>query len=230
MPCQWNVSGKQSNDYSGQGNDLNLDSVSSQLGIVTSSQTTCTRSVNQANSCSTTLANGGSTGSPGGSVSITTDATGTSPGTFYESIDYGPHLSADSECSGVDSVHDEYISGPALNGSNQRSFTVTITTTDYPGYTAKLCATTSKPFRVAAPDGDDPYEPVADSDDFTMAVPVTQPDGTAGYAGLLPDCTGGARPTVDCQTWPGVVSRSTNGNVHTIVASFPAGFDATLRN
>ena len=236
-PCQWSVSAKQCNDYNGEGNDFRLDAASSQLGIVTSSVATCA-SATTSNTCSTTLANGGATGSAGGSISITTSATGTSGGTFYQSIDYGPHLNA-AECSGVDSMHDGYISGAALNGVNARSFTITITTTDYPGYQAELCITTSKPFQAKVPNSGDPDEATElapDGDEWLLepAVPVTQPDGTAGYAGLLPDCTGVTPPTldpkVDPSTQPCVLSRSTSVTVHTIVASFPAGFDATFRN
>lgn len=245
-PCKWSVSAKQCNDYNGEGNDFTLDAASSQLGIVTSSVATCT-SGTTSNTCTTTLANGGTTGGAGGSISITTSATGTSGGTFYQSIDYGPHLNAATECSGVDSMHDGYISGPALNGANARSFTVTIATTDYPGYKAYVCITTSKPFQAMVPNTSDPDDPnpfdppgpgEPDGDEWVLApaVPVTQPDGTPGYAGLLPDCTPltppllQLYPTVDPSTQPCVVSRSTSGNVHTIVASFPAGFDTTFRN
>jgi hypothetical protein len=222
-PCQWSVSAKQSNEYSGTGNNLNLDLDSSQLGIVLSSQVTCT-SAQQSNTCSATLADGGTTGSTGGSVSITTDATGTSGGTLFEAIDFGPHLNPATECSGIDSAHDEYVSGAALNGQNQRSFTVTINTTAYPGYRDSLCVTTSQPFTAKF---------ISASGTVTVgpAVPVTQPDGTPGFAGLLPNCAGdGAAPTVDCSTQPGVVSRSLTAGVHTLVASFPAGFDASMRN
>ncbi len=242
-PCQWSAVAKQCNDFNGSGNDFTLDAGSSQLAVITSSEVTCT-SASQSNSCSTTLANGGATGSSAGSVSITTDATGTSAGSFYEAIDYGPHLNAASECSGVDSMHDEYISGAALQGTNARSFTVTINTTDYPGYQAQLCITTSKPFLATVPNTSDPDdnppdqagEPDGDEWVLQAAVPVTQPDGTPGYAGLLPSCTGVVaadgvlQATVDPSTQPCVVSRSTSGNVHTIVASFPAGFDASMRN
>lgn len=233
-PCQWSAAAKQSNDYNGPpGNQLNLDSNTSQLGIILSSEVTCT-SAHKSNSCSTTLADGGATGSTGGSVSITTSATGTSGGIFYQSIDYGQHLPA-SDCSGIDSVHDEYISGPALNGSSARSFTVTITTTDYsgtsgnPGYQAEACITSSKQFTAKF---------ISASGVVTTgpAPAITaQPDGTpGGFAGLLPNCTGdGPAPTVNCKSLPGVVSRSTSAtvpSVHTLVASFPAGFDTTFRN
>ena len=242
-PCNWGVSAKQCNDYNGEGNDFDLDAGSSQLGIVTSSEAQCT-SGGTSNTCSTTLANGGASGSAGGSISITTSATGTGGGTFYQSIDYGPHLDAATECSGVDSLHDGYISGAALNGVNARSFTVTITTTDYPGYQAQLCITTSKPFQATVPNTSDPDdnppdqqgEPDGDEWVLQAAVPVTQPDGTPGYAGLLPSCTGVVaadgvlQATVDPSTQPCVASRSTSGNVHTIVASFPAGFDVSFRN
>ena len=221
-PCQWSVSAKQSNEYNGApGDNFNLDLDTSQLGIVLSSVVTCT-SATGPNSCSATLANGGTSVSTGGSVSITTNATGTSGGTLYQAIDFGPHLNPGSECSGIDSVHDEYVSGAALNGAAERSFTVTINTTDYPGYVAELCVTSSKQFTAKFfTDNGTAF--------LAPAVPVTQPDGTPGFAGLLPNCTDPA-PTVRCNSEPGVVSRSTNGNVHTIVASFPAGFDASMRN
>ena len=224
-PCQWSVTGM--HDYLGLPlplNQLNLDPNTSQLGMVLSSQATCTST----KPCSATLANGGTSGSTGGSVGVTTDATATS-GMFYEALDYGPHLPA-ADCYGVDSVHDEYISGTALETN---SFTVTINTTDYPGYQAEVCATTSMQFKAKVPVPDEP-EAVPDGDEWKLepAIPVTQPDGTPGYAGLLPDCagTGSIYKTVNPNTYPCVLSRSTTGNVHTIVASFPAGFDATLRN
>ncbi len=221
-PCLWSVSAQASTDYNGPpGDDFNLDSDLSQLGLVLSSEVSCT-SATQSNTCSATLADGGASGSTGGSVSITTDATGISGGSLYEAIDFGPHLNAASECSGIDSVHDEYVSGTALNGPDERSFTVTINTTNYPGYRDALCVTTSKQFTA---------EFISAGGTVTLgpAIPVTQPDGTPGFAGLLPNCTGAA-PTVDCNTQPGVVSRSFTGNVHTMVASFPAGFDASMRN
>lgn len=221
-PCQWTVTAKQANNYNGPPRDaFNLDPDGSQLGIVLSSQVTCT-SAESSNTCSATLADGGTAASAGGSVSITTDATGTSGGTFYQSIDYGPHLDPAKECSGINSVHDEYISGSALNGQNERSFTVTISTTDYPGYVAELCVTTSKPFTAK-------YISASGKVTIGPATPVTQPDGTPGYAGLLLNCPEPA-PNTRCNTQPGVISRSTTGNVHTIVATFPAGYDASLRN
>ena len=181
-PCQWSASAKASTDYNGPpGDNFNLDLDLSQLGVVLSSEVTCT-SATQSNTCSATLADGGASGSTGGSVSITTDATGTSGGILYEAIDFGPHLNAASECSGIDSVHDEYVSGTALNGPDARGFTVTINTTNYPGYRDALCVTSSKEFTA---------EFISASGAVTLgpAIPVTQPDGTPGFAGLLPHCT-----------------------------------------
>jgi hypothetical protein len=217
-------------------NDFTLDSASSQLGIVTTSEATCT-SGTASNTCSATLANGGSTGSSGGSIGFTTSATGTGGGTFFQSINYGPPIPA-SDCSGVTSMNDAYVSGSALTGANARPFTVTINTTDYPGYQPLFCITTSKPFTAEVPNTTDPDDnpPDNDGDEWLLvpAVPVTQPDGTAGYAGLLPPCDDVTpatnEPTVDPATNPCVLSLSTTGNVHTIVASFPAGFDASMRN
>ncbi|MDE3130299.1 MAG: hypothetical protein KGL16_04035 [Acidobacteriota bacterium] len=224
-PCSFSAAAKQSNDYNGPpGNQLNLDAGSSQLGIILNSQATCT-SAKKSNTCSTTLGDGGTSGSLGGTVSITTDASGTSNGNYYEAIDYGTTLDPAADCSGVQSNHDEYVSGPALTGTNARSFTVTITTADYSGYLAELCMTTSKLFvaKYISLPGDTLVN-------YAPAVPVTQPDGTSGYAGLVPDCGAQGVPKNN----PCVVSRSqttSNGTIlHQIVASIPAGFDATFRN
>lgn len=219
-PCSFTAAAKQSNNYNGPpGNNLNLNGGSSQLGVILNSQATCT-SAKKSNSCSTTLGDGGNSGGVGGTVSITTNASGTSSGNFYEALDYGQPLPA-SDCSGVTSNHDEYVNGAALSGTNARSFTVTITTTDYSGYLAELCMTTSKLFvaKYVSLPGDTLV-------DYANALAVTQPDGTTGYAGLVPNCGTQGIPKNN----PCVVSRSTVGNVHTIVASIPAGFDATFRN
>jgi hypothetical protein len=223
-PCQFSTSAKQSNDYNGPpGNQLNLDSSNSQQGVALESDATCTAANGKkTNSCSNTLADGGGGTSLGGTVSITTNATGTSGGDFYESLDYGPALNDKGQCgANFNTDHSEYINGIALEGSNARSLTVTITTTDFMGYQAEICAQTSKSF-LAKTQANAPFTLVS-------ATPTPQLDGSPGFEGLLPDCSTNPQavsPTVNPKTYPCVLSRGTVGNVHTMVASYPAGFDA----
>lgn len=229
MPCQFSAGAKQSNDYNGPpGNLLNLDSSNSQLGIALESDATCTAANGKkTNSCTNTLADGGGDGSVAGTVSITTNATGTSGGDFYESIDYGPPLNDQGQCGGANfnTDHSEYINGIALEGSSARSLTVTITTTYFSGYQAELCAQTSKTFLAKSQLGNT----------FTLvsATYTPQLDGSPGYEGLLPDCSTNPQavsPTVKPKTYPCVLSRSvlstSPGSVNTMVVSYPAGFDA----
>jgi len=235
-PCQWTAAAKQSNDYNGPpGNALNLDSSSSQLGIIVSAEATCA-SAKKANSCSTTLGDGGTAGSSAGSVNFTTDATGTSSGIFYQSIDYGPPLdsSTTGPCRGVDSDHDEYFNGPALEGSAARSVTLTITTTDYPGYEADVCAALSQPFKAKSASLATVALSGVPATLYSTTQLFTEADGTQDYEGLLPDCAGSpgaTAPTVNCKSLPGILSRSTSTSadgtvLHTIVASIPPGFDS----
>jgi hypothetical protein len=226
-PCQFSAGAKQSNEYNGPpGNQLNLDLSHSQQGVALESDATCTAANGKkTNSCTNTLADGGGDGSVGGTVSITTNANGTSGGDFYESLDYGPALNNHGQCGGATFTtdHSEYINGIALEGSNARSLTVTITTTDFAGYQAELCAQTSKTFLAKSQLGNT----------FTLmsATPTPQLDGSPGFEGLLPDCSTNPQavsPTVNPKTYPCVLSRSTSSDqkVHTMVVSYPAGFDA----
>ena len=225
-PCQFSTDAKQSNDYNGPpGNQLNLDSSHSQQGVALESDATCTAANGKkTNSCSNTLADGGADGSVGGTVGITTNATGTSGGDSLRVARLRPAAQQRGPMRReLHTDHSEYINGAALEGSNARSLTVTITTTNFAGYQAELCAQTSKTFRAKSQPGNT----------FTLvsATPTPQLDGSPGFEGLLPDCSTNpqaASPTVNPKTYPCVLSRSTSaaGNVHTMVASYPAGFDA----
>jgi len=224
-PCFWTDEAKQSNDFNGKGNDLNSDS-NSAYGTVTSSVASCaTQQV-----CSTTLGNGGTATSAPGSISTTVNtSSGTTTVTQLEAIDFGPPLDP-SKCSGVSSPHLTYenLSNGADNGAD-RSQTVTINTTDFPGYVSEVCFEDTKKFTqlVIAPNGTESLAP---------ANPTTLPDGTPGFQGLLPDCTTWpSQPLqVNCKKNPGVLQRQTTttaqGTTHTVVAAIPPGFDWRLGN
>jgi hypothetical protein len=221
-PCFWTDEAKQSNDFSGTGNDLNSDS-NSAYGTVTSSVASCPTK----HGCSTSLANGGTATSAPGSISTTVStSSGKTTVTQLESIDFGAPL-VPSKCSGVSSPHltFETLSGGANNGSD-RSQTITINTTDFSGYVAQACLETRMQFTqlVIAPDGTESLAP---------ANSTTLPDGTPGFEGLLPDCGNGALQ-VNCNKNPGVVQRQTTvsaqGTTHMLVAAIPPGFDMRIGN
>jgi len=224
-PCFWTDQAKQSNDFNGTGNDLTSDS-NSAYGTVTSSVASC--AIQQV--CSTTLGNGGTATSAAGSISTTiSTSTGKTTVTQLEAIDFGPPLDP-SKCSGVSSPHLTYenLSNGADNGSD-RSQTIMINTTDFPTYVAQACFETTKKFTqlVIAPNGTESLAP---------ANPTTLPDGTAGFQGLLPDCTTWpSQPLqVNCKKNPGVLQRqtttTTQGTTHTLVAAIPPGFDMRISN
>jgi hypothetical protein len=224
-PCLWTDEAKQSNDFNGKGNDLNSDSKSA-YGTVTASAASCQK--NQ--TCSTTLANGGTATSAPGSISTTV---GTSSGkttvTQLESINFGAALDP-SKCSGVSSPNLTYenLSNGADNGSD-RSQTITINTTDFPGYVSQACLETTAQFTqlVISADGTESLAP---------ANPTTLPDGSPGFQGLLPNCkTKPWQPLqVNCTKNPGVLQRQTTvtaqGTTHTLVAAVPPEFDLRIGN
>jgi hypothetical protein len=217
-PCLWTDHAKQSNDFSGTGNDLSPDS-NSAYGTVMSAVASCAKK----QGCSTELANGGTAGSEPGSIDVTvTTSSGKTAVTQLESIDFGKPLDP-TKCSGVSSPNLTYenLSNGADNGSD-RSQTITINTTDFNGYVSEACLETAKQFTqlVIAPDGTESLAP---------ANPTTLPDGTPGFQGLLPDC-GNQALQVNCNKNPGVLLRQTTGNVHTIVVAIPPGFDMRMSN
>jgi hypothetical protein len=144
--------------------------------------------------------------------------------TQIESIDFGAPLDP-GKCSGVSSPHLTYES---LSGGpdNDRKQTITIDTTDFPGYVAQACLEARLRFTqlVIAPDGTESLAP---------ANPTTLPDGTHGFQGLLADC-GTQALTVNCRKNPGVLQRQTTvtpqGTTHTLVAAIPPGFDLRIGN
>lgn len=218
-PCFWTDEAKQSNDFSGTGNDLNSDS-NSAYGTVMSAVASCTKN----NPCATQLANGGRATSAPGSISTTVStSSGKTAVTQIESIDFGTQLPP-ANCSGVKSQHMTYenLSNGADNGSD-RSQTITINTTDFQGYSSNVCFATNVQFTqlVIAPDGTESLAP---------ATATTLPDGSQGFEGLLPDC-GNHALEVNCNKTPGVVSGSrqttvtSQGTTHTIAAAIPPGFD-----
>jgi len=219
-PCFWTDEAKQSNDFSGTGNDLNSDS-NSAYGTVMSSVASCATEQR----CSTELGNGGTETSAPGSIDVTvTTSSGTTAVTQLESINFGPPLDPNL-CSGVSSPNLTYetLSGGTNNGSD-RTQRVTINTTDFPGYVAEACFETAMQFTqlVIAADGAESLAP---------ANPTTLPDGSPGFQGLLPDCGDGALQ-VDCSENPGVVERQTcwGGTVHQLMAAIPPGFDMRISN
>jgi hypothetical protein len=221
-PCFWTDEAKQSNDFSGTGNDLTSDGASS-YGTVTSAAASCAKK----QGCTTKLADGGTASSAPGSISTTVaTSSGKTAVTQVESIDFGAPLDP-SKCSGVSSPHLTYenLSNGSDNGSD-RSQTITINTTDFPGYVAEGCLETRMQFTqlVIAPDGTRSLAP---------ANPTTLPDGTPGFQGLLPDC-GNQALQVNCNKNPGVLQRQTTvtaqGTTHTLVAAIPPGFDLRAGN
>jgi hypothetical protein len=229
-PCAWSDEAKQSNDFSGTGNDLNSDS-NSAYGTVTNSVASCTKN----NRCMTTLADGGTAASAAGSISTTVStSSGKTAVMQVESIDFGPpladdHTTPNPPCSGVTSPH---LTSENLSNGPDRSQTITINTTHFNGYVAQACFETTTQFTqlMIAPDGTESLAP---------ANPTTLPDGSPGFIGLLPDCaTSPPQPLqVDCGKNPGVVSRQTtfaaDGTTpltHTLVAAVPPGFDSRIGN
>lgn len=227
-PCQWTDAAKQSNDFSGVGNNLTADATSA-YGTITAASASCPKK----QGCSTTLANGGSASSAPGSIGVKVDtSSGKTAVTQIESIDFGASLDP-SKCSNVSSPHLAYenLSNGADNGSD-RSQTITIDTTDFSGYVSQACLETTKQFTalVIAPDGTRSLAPASST---------TLPDGSPGFQGLLPDC--GTQPLqplqVDCNKNPGVLQRQTTFGpdgvtplTHTLVAAIPPGFDLRISN
>jgi hypothetical protein len=227
-PCFFTDEAKQSNDFSGTGNDLNSES-SSAYGTTLAAMASCPK--NQG--CQTTLNNGGTPTGAGGSISVTiTTSSGKNTVTQIESLDYG-HFDA-TYCSGVSSVHYEY--DKLLGSGSDRAQTVTITTTiqNYPStghYVQEVCLDSNKPFTAKVVDANDNFVPP-----LVPAHQTTLPDGSLGYQGLLPDC--GTKPLaanqVDCSKNPGVERNLSNpdngdGTSTTVIAS-PPGFDALRGN
>jgi hypothetical protein len=223
--CSWTDEAKQSNDFSGTGNDLNSDPNSSK-DTVMSDVASCPKN----NGCSTKLGNGGTGTSAPGSISTTVDtSSGKTTVTQIESIDLGGPQTLN--CSGLSSPHltSLNLSGGTNNGSD-RSQTITITTTHFADYEAEACFETAVPFTQA----------MVDANGHTVAlIPATLttlPDNTKVYQGLLPDC-GNQALQVNCNKNPGVASRQTtfasDGTTpltHTLVAQIPPGFDSRIGN
>lgn len=213
---------KQSNDFSGTGNDLTPDSTSS-YSFVLDAVTSCAKK----QGCFTNLADGGGKGDGAGSVNVIINTSGGKTAvTQIQALDFGT-MPDSTNCSGVTSAHFTYwdMFNGADNGSD-RSQTVSITTTPgFPGYDQEFCFVSELQFTqktATSPSG--PFG-------LAPATPTTFPDGGRGYQGLLPDC--GSRPlpplTVDCTKLPGVLQRLTNNDgTTTTVAAIPPGFDRSL--
>jgi hypothetical protein len=220
-PCMWSDEAKQSNDFSGTGNDLNADSGSA-YGTATAAVASCPKK----QGCATTLADGGTASSLAGSISATiTTSSGKTAVTQIQSLDFGAPLDP-TKCSGVSSMHYEYgvLSNGADDGSD-RTITTSITTTPFPGYQQEFCLETGKPFTQKVISGGLPT--------LAPASPTIQPDGTPGFQGLLPDCrTSPQQPLqVDCTKNPGVLRRVSNADgTTTTVAVLPPGYDFRAGN
>jgi hypothetical protein len=217
-PCSFTDEAKQSNDFSGTGNDLNSDSNSSYRSVM-SSVSSCPKN----KPCgTTTLGNGGTSTSAPGSISTTiTTSGGKNVATQLEAIDFGPPLDP-SLCSGVSALNLTYDN---LSNDSGRTQTITITTTNYPQYDAEGCFETAKQFTQKV------INPTTGAVSLAPANPTTLPDGSPGFQGLLPDCGNGALQ-VDCSKNPGVSLRQTSpdGTTHTLVVIVPPGFDARIGN
>jgi hypothetical protein len=219
-PCFWTDEAKRSNDFSGTGDDELNSERNSAYGTVMTSVATCA----QNDPCITEFGDGGTATSAPGSIEVTVSTSnGMSAVTQLESIDFGPPLDP-SKCSGVSSPHLTY---EALSSNDaDRSQTITIDTTDFPGYVSQACLESKMEFTqlVIAPDGSESLEP---------ANPTTLPDGTPGFQGLLPHC-GNKHLQVNCSRNPGVLERHTTvtpqGTTHALVAAIPPGFDMRIGN
>jgi hypothetical protein len=222
-PCFWSDEAKQANDFSGNGNDLNSDS-NSLYSTVTSSAASCPKN----HGCATQFGDGGTASSAQGSISTTiTTSSGKTAVTQIQSIDFGAPLDP-GKCSGVSSPHLTYLnlSGGSNNGSD-RSQTITIVTTDFPGYSAEGCFETAAPFTQLV------IDPTTGAESLAPASGTKMPDGTIGppFQGLLPDC-GNQTLQVNCNKNPGVVLRQTapDGKTHTLQVQVPPGFDSRIGN
>jgi hypothetical protein len=146
-----------------------------------------------------------------GGIDVTVTSTSGAASQLVESIDFGTWSATEriSECGGAS----DHFTYQAFTSS--RPLSSTITTTDLElthmnldasvsGQEICLAETHSFTAKVAITgDGDN------DADDFTLvpAPAVTLPDGTAGFAGLEPDCGTGPNQ-VPIGTGPCVTSRS----------------------
>jgi hypothetical protein len=230
QPCLFTDEAKQSNDFSGTGNDLNADSTST-YGVVTNSTASCPKK----QGCVTSLADGGTaagttTGSPGSvSVAINT-AGGKTAVTQIEALDFGPPPDP-SLCQGalgpVSSAHYTYwdMFNGADNGED-RSQTVSITTTPgFPGFQQELCLVSHQQFTMKT------FDSSIGSYVLAPANPTTFSDGSPAFEGLLPDCGNKPLPplTVDCSKLPGVLQRLTNSDgTTTTIGSIAPGFDRAV--
>jgi hypothetical protein len=147
-------------------------------------------------------------------------SSGSSDDVLAESTDFGTQPTA-SECEGYTATHDVYWN---LVGATDRTKQVSITTTVLAGVTGSMikgqdnCLLAPFPFTEINESTNPPS--------LTPAPATTLPDGSSGFAGLLPDC-GKKNLQVDPTTNPCVVSRTgTNtlsGGTLTITISIPAG-------
>jgi hypothetical protein len=223
-PCSWTDQAKQANDFSGTGNNLNSDG-NSAYGTITSSTAPCAKN----KGCTTQLGNGGTATSAPGSISTTiVTSSGKTAVTQIQSIDFGGPQTLN--CSGLSSPHLTSLNLAGGNNGSDRSQTITITTTDFPGYQPEGCFETTVPFTQAVIDlGTTPPTTLA----LAPASGTEMPDGTIGppFHGLLPDC-GSQTNQVNCNKNPGVVSRQNapDGTTHTLVVQVPPGFDSRIGN
>lgn len=215
FPCAWTDEAKQSNQFNGTGNDLTPDA-SSSYGTVTAAVASCLADM----PCTTTLANGGTASGTPGSVSVTVNTTsGGTAGTQIEALDFGTPLDS-SLCSGITALHQEYWD---LSADSDRTQTVSITTTPYPGYQPFVCYfTPDRSFTALVLTNGKPSG-------VAPATPTTE-DGVAGWQGLLPECAKVQPPpplAVDCTSNPGFLSRGVvnpDGTLTTVIV-IPPGFD-----
>jgi hypothetical protein len=231
VPCLWSDEAKQSNDFSGTGNDLNADSTSA-YGTVTNSTSSCPKR----QGCSTALADGGTaTGGPGSVNVVVTTLSGKTAVTQVQALDFGPAPDP-TLCQGqlgpVTATHFTYwdMFNGADNGAD-RSQQISITTTTFglptsgPGeFQQELCFVSEQQFMMKT------FDTSLNKYVLAPANPTTFP-GTKdpAFEGLLPDCSTNllaSPPTVDCNKLPGVLERVPNdGKTATTVAVIAPGFD-----
>jgi hypothetical protein len=220
-PCLWTDVAKQSNDFSGTGNDLGNPETGVR-GTVLSAETTCQKG---GNSCVTMLAD--NSGNSAGSVNVTvTTLTGKTALTQLQALDFGVQpdpTACNGQFGAVSATHFTYWD--IFNGADA-SQTVSITTTtsglETP-FQQEFCLLSERQFTMKTWNG---LQYV-----LAPATAVTYPPNTSTivFEGLLPDCStnpNAVAPTVDCKKLPGVLQRvPNNGTTATTVASIAPGFD-----
>jgi hypothetical protein len=140
-----------------------------------------------------------------GGVDATVTALAGPTAELAESIDFGTHIPA-TQCQGYDAAHDVFWN---VTMTNARTKQVSITTTVLSGNVSGSLINAQEDC-LAVPSAFGDFTEKIDSTNPPSLAPApaaTQPDGGAGFTGLLPDC-GKKSNQVDPASNPCVLSRS----------------------